>query len=197
MRSLGWPWVAPFWISELSSDLITTLNTSRDTPAPGPSLVTQQALAGGLERSPGPAREPRCIYVPLPHHSLKPFSAGAPPQPCRGCDCVWSFSLWKMALLHGDETSSCATCTCWPPLLGVPLWRHSHPLCSFPLTIQIVWWVSLWRLSHLLCRVERAISFHLPSQGRFPSPLNVAVALLWNLSWQFMSFLTCRNQNWT
>lgn len=54
------PWLAlggP--ILDLSRDLMTILKISRDTPAPGPSLVTQQALAGDLERSPGPTREPR------------------------------------------------------------------------------------------------------------------------------------------
>lgn len=43
-RSPDWPRVAPFWSSELSCDLTTTLNTSGDTPT-GLALVTQQALA--------------------------------------------------------------------------------------------------------------------------------------------------------
>lgn len=76
----------------------------------------------------------------------------------------------KMSLLYRDETFSCTTCTCWPPLLVVPLWRHSHSLCSFPLTIQIIWWISVRRLSLLFFRMKRAVSFYPPSQGRFSSP---------------------------
>lgn len=43
--SPDWPWVAPFWSSELSCHLMMILNMSRDTPTPGLALVTQQALA--------------------------------------------------------------------------------------------------------------------------------------------------------